>query len=118
MSITERAYVVTDITDGDKTWEPDHILTGVLEVTSNSSPSIKTFPAYSTIRGTDRVQSGDSVRLLVRNRGIADLTLAANAGSIADFLEGDPVIPAGEFRQVQLVFGYDGAAVLGIFVGG
>ena len=118
MSLIEYAEVVTDGTNGDKTWDPAHVLGGVLEVTSNSSSgTVKTFPAYSSLIGSDRVVRLEAIDLLIVNRGSADFSLAANSGSIADFLLGDTVVPAGEFRRVKLVLTYSGTPVLGIFVG-
>lgn len=107
--ITEQS----DATDGNATWTPAKVLTGLLEVMSNSNPAtVKTFPTGANLAAAiPNVAAFDAIELLIWNGGEDPFTLVKGDGG--DSFWGDDVVPAGTVSYVKIIF--FSATSIGIF---
>lgn len=113
MSVRQRLVKAVHSFDGDRDFGPNE-LSGILEVTTNSSPStVKTFPRNVDTINSDIFASGDGIELIVYNTSANDFALAANTGD-SSFIVGNTTVPAGSFRLVNIAVNYNSGA-LGIF---
>lgn len=114
MPFTEHIQPVVHTFDGDREFLPVELVSGALEVATNSSPTtVKTLPHSTTLVVSDLVRYNETLELILWNQGAEDFTLAPNSEGNTHFV-GASVVPAGGFRLIKIVVGYPGG--LGVFV--
>lgn len=101
--IIKNSFKSVDIVDGSRTWSAEFVLTGLLEVQSNSSAStIKILLSSNDLKSSDRVVSDQEIEVIVMNSGISDFTLSKNPNDYG-FIKGNTTVPAGGFRLVKII---------------